>query len=91
MKEKDIKRIIWKYIADETMIDPLKFKDETHLFEEGIFDSMGFLLLIEFIKEKFNVDTADDELLLENFESVNTISTFIANRIVQLDAANASL
>jgi acyl carrier protein len=91
MKEKEIKKIIWQYIAEETMIDPSKFKDETHLFEEGIFDSMGFLLLIEFIKEKFNVDTTDDELLLENFDSVNTISNFIISRIDQFDEARVPL
>lgn len=82
MKEEKIKEKIYNYIVEETMADPELFNHETHLFEEGIFDSMGFLLLIEFIKEEFHVDTKDDELLPDNFDSVNTISAFISHRML---------
>ena len=90
MTKKTISEIICDYIIEETMTDPAQFNSETRLFEEGIFDSMGFLLLIEFIREKFNVDTKDDELLLDNFDSVNTITAFISSRINQWEKVNVT-
>ena len=80
MTEKEIKNRLHQYIVKETMIDSNQIKDETLLFEEGIFDSIGLLLLIEFIKEEFQVTTEDDELLIENFESINSMMSFIINK-----------
>ena len=55
-------------------------KDDTLIFVQGFFDSMGFLLLINFIEEKFGIKTDDAELLEENFESVNAIAAFIERK-----------
>ena len=87
MDKNEITSKIINYIIEETMTDPNQFNGETRLFEEGIFDSMGFLLLIEFIRERFDVDTKDDELLLDNFNTVNTITAFISSRIIQYPEA----
>lgn len=81
MIEKEIKDRLHKYIIKETMSDSNKLKNDTLLFEEGIFDSIGLLLLIEFIKEEFMVNTNDDELLIENFESINSITSFIHGKL----------
>lgn len=81
MTEKEIKYRLHKYIVKETMSDSDQIKDDTLLFEEGIFDSIGLLLLIEFIKEEFNVSTSDEELLIENFESLNSMVNFISGKI----------
>ena len=80
MTQKEINDRLHKYIVKETILDPDQIKNNTLLFEEGIFSSMGLLLLIEFIKEEFNIDTKDDELLLENFESIESMSKFIIKK-----------
>jgi acyl carrier protein len=80
MTEQEIKKRLHQYIVKETMSDSNQIKDDTLLFEQGIFDSIGLLLLIEFIKEEFNVVTGDDELLIENFESINSMVGFIASK-----------
>ena len=43
--------------------------------------SMGLLFLIEYLKEEFNVEVSDEELLPENFESVNSIIKFIEGKL----------
>jgi acyl carrier protein len=80
MTEKEIKDRLHTYIVKETMSDSNNIKDDTLLFEQGIFDSIGLLLLIEFIKNEFNVTTSDDELLIENFESINSMVGFITSK-----------
>jgi acyl carrier protein len=81
MTEKEIKNRLHKYIVKETMSSSNHLKDDTLLFEQGIFDSIGLLLLIEFIKDEFDVTTNDDELLIENFESINSIVKFVIGKM----------
>lgn len=81
MIEKEIKKRLHKYIVKETMSESNHIMDDTLIFEEGIFDSIGLLLLIEFIKDEFKVTTNDDELIVDNFESINSITRFIKNKL----------
>jgi len=47
------------------------------IFKEGYFDSMGFVRLISFIEEEFDIKTVDTDLIEENFKSINSIAAFI--------------
>ena len=79
--EINTKNKIRDYIIESTFDDVDKLTDETLIFEEGILDSMGLLFLIEFLKDEFNITTNDDELVVENFQSINSIMSFIENKI----------
>jgi acyl carrier protein len=70
------------FIAEITFIDPTIIKDETMIFDEGIFDSMGLLNLINFLEREFNVITADTELQEENFGSIERIVAFVERKLV---------
>lgn len=76
-----IKEKIKEYILETSYVSPDKIMDDTKLFSEGIFDSMGFILLINFIEDSFLIKTNDAELLEENFESINSITQFVLNKI----------
>jgi len=76
-----IKNKIREYIVETSYVSPDKIKDESKLFGEGIFDSMGFILLINFIEEAFSIKTKDAELLEDNFESINAIAQFVVNKV----------
>ncbi len=78
--ETDIKTKIKNYILESTFDDVEKITDETLIFEEGVLDSMGLLFLIEFLKEELGVTTNDDELVEENFESINKIVAFLESK-----------
>ena len=82
MTEKEIKNRLHQYIVKETMSESNQINDDTLLFEQGIFDSIGLLLLIEFIKTEFNVNTSDEELVIENFESINSIEKYITSKLI---------
>lgn len=57
-----------------------KLNYDTPLFEKGIIDSTGVLELVAFIEDNFNVIVADDELVLENFSSLNAIEKFLNSK-----------
>jgi acyl carrier protein len=76
-----IKEGVKDYIFQSTSVDKEKLKNESLIFKEGYFDSMGFVMLIAFLEEKFGVKTVDADLIEENFESINAITDFIVRKL----------
>lgn len=76
----ETKNKIRDYILESTFDDVANITDDTLIFEKGVLDSMGLLFLIEFLKEEFGVTTNDDELVVENFESINNIVAFLESK-----------
>jgi acyl carrier protein len=74
------KEKIRNYIVQTSHADANKIKDESLIFKEGFFDSMGFIMLITYLEEQFGIKTVDSDLIEENFESVNAISEFIQRK-----------
>lgn len=50
------------------------------LIESGVIDSLGILKLLEFLESKFSINIADEELIPENFESIESIESFISRK-----------
>ncbi len=71
---------IRNFIAEITFNDPSVIKDDTLIFDEGIFDSMGLLSLINHLEEEYNIYTDDTELQEENFGSVERIVAYISRK-----------
>lgn len=77
----NVKDKVRSYIIETSYAAPEKINDDSKLFSEGIFDSMGFISLINFIEESFSIKTKDAELLEDNFESINAIAQFVINKV----------
>ncbi len=77
----EIKNKIRQYIIETSYANPEQVKDDSLIFVEGIFDSMGFVLLINFIEETFHLKAKDSELLEDNFESINAMTRFVESKI----------
>ena len=75
------KEKVKSYILQAVHINNEKIKDDSLIFKEGYFDSMGFIMLITFIEEEFGIKTNDEDLTEENFESINAITDFIGRKI----------
>ncbi|MDQ3250253.1 MAG: acyl carrier protein, partial [Chloroflexota bacterium] len=53
------------------------FNDAQSLLSSGIVDSLGVLDLVTYIEDEFAVVIADDDLVAENFESIERMAEFI--------------
>ena len=51
--------------------------------EMGIIDSTGILEVIFFLEEAFAIAVDDDEMVPENFDSVNNIAAFVNKKIAK--------
>lgn len=81
VNDKQIRERIRDYLIEATLSDGNAIQDDTLLFDQGIFDSMGLLQLIDFLREEFDVHTDDNELVIENFESLNSIVRYVLDKI----------
>lgn len=79
-KSEHVEQELFAYVKNNTFKDTSNLTSDTKLFVEGIFDSMGFVLLLDFLEEKFNVVLADNELIEENFESINAIAYLVLSK-----------
>ena len=57
--------------------------DDDSFLEKGIIDSTGILELVAFIEETFSFKVADEELVPDNFDSINKLDYFILNKTVR--------
>lgn len=71
------------------------FIDETFLFgqggdqianddsflERGIIDSTGVLELVSFLEEKYPIRIADEELVPDNLDSINSLVCFLERKL----------
>lgn len=71
--------IIRKYIED----DLLRFTEDFELAEDddlllsGKLNSLGVLRLVAFLQEEFACEIPPEDIILENFSTVNSIANYI--------------
>lgn len=76
----DMTEEIRGFIAETSFTDPGEINENTMLFDEGIFDSMGLLNLITFLEEKYDVQTTDIDMIEDNFQSLGAIKDYVIRK-----------
>jgi acyl carrier protein len=77
-----VKQQIKTYVAENFMFSSNGFdldEDESFL-EAGVVDSLGVLELVTFVEETFAVKVADEEIVPDNFDSVEKLSAYIERK-----------
>lgn len=77
-----IKEKVHAYILEVTYSEAVAIQENTLIFQEGLLDSMGFIMLLSFLDETFGVKPSDDELVEENFESIKAITNYVMQKQV---------
>ena len=81
MNISDIIEKVQSYIIKESFTDKADIQYDTLIFENNLLDSMGFLFLMDYLKEEFDIEVEDNELINDNFKSINSISEFVFERL----------
>lgn len=69
--------IIGKFLLGDSSKVP---EDDDSFLEEGIIDSTGVLELVGFIEETFKITIEDEELVPDNLDSLNKLTSFIKKK-----------
>ena len=59
----------------DTVVD-----SDTLLLEEKVIDSMGVIELVAFLEETYKVEFIDDDLTVDNFKTIGSISELILSK-----------
>jgi acyl carrier protein len=78
----DVKQQIRLYLAENFMFSSNGFDldDDASLLEEGVVDSTGVLELVMFVEEVINGEVLDEEIVPENFDTVNSLAAYIERK-----------
>jgi acyl carrier protein len=74
----DRKAVLTAYVKNEIMRNPNAMVEvEQDLIGTGIIDSLGILQLIGHIGEVFGIDIPDEDVVYENFMSINALDSYL--------------
>lgn len=79
MEKDNIRKFIYEKFP---LAKSKKVQDSSQLLEEGILDSLGVLELVNHLQDEVGIPIEDDELVPENFASIDAIAAFVASKIV---------
>lgn len=81
-------KIILNYITDtligDALEDPLEIDDD--LLGSAILDSIEMVRLIAFLEKEFEIQILPEEMIIENFMTVQHICTFIEDKQLAIKA-----
>lgn len=80
----DVKDKIKKYIAENFLFSSNGFNldDDESFLEAGVVDSLGVVELVSFVEENYKISVPDDDIVPDNFDSVDNLAAYIARRAI---------
>ena len=81
MKEEDIKNKIIKFINDDKFQKGKIIDSKTDLFNANVLDSLKILELVMFLENEFNFSISENELIEDNFRSIDSITDYSSKKI----------
>jgi len=82
--ESDIKKVLIDFINESFLpssgLD--SFEDSDSFMDKGIVDSTGVLELLEFIEDSFDIKVEDEEVIPDNLDSLNKLTSFIKGKCI---------
>lgn len=76
----DIEQVIRDYIMKEFKPETA-FDSTSSLIGQGIIDSLAIFLLTGYIEERFKIKIKQEDIIMENFDSLNTIKDLIMAKL----------
>ena len=79
----DIVNTLERFIVDEIVMgdEQTQLDPDASLISSGIVDSLALLRLISFIEERFGVRIEDDEVVPDNFETLNVMRGLVEAKL----------
>jgi len=73
----EIRRFVLELAAGHELSS---IEDSDSLIENGLIDSLGVFQLVAFLEETFGLRIGDEEILLQNFRTIDAIEAFVVKK-----------
>lgn len=82
MKAAPVKTQVRAYIAENFLMrgDADQLKDDDSFIEKHVIDSTGFLELVTFLEDTYGVIVADEEMVPENLDTIDSIDAYVRRK-----------
>ena len=78
----DLKAEIRKFVMENAQTRGVtEVSDDMSLTDSGIVDSLGIFRLVSFLEENVGVHIGDDEIILDNFQTIADIERFVSSKL----------
>ena len=71
---------IHDFLVAEFPSEQSAYAPDENLLAQGIIDSMGLLKLVTFLESHFEIETTDEDLVPENFTTLEMIRDFVERK-----------
>jgi acyl carrier protein len=73
-----------QFIIDNFVFgDASYLADDDSFLDNGLIDSMGILTLVVYVEKTFGIAVKDEEIVPDNWDSVNRIANFIGSKLAK--------
>ncbi len=81
-----IRATVRKFVMENFLYDGLSHEldDDASLLETGVVDATGVLELMLFVEDAYGVQVGETDLAPENFDSINSITNYIARQLTNM-------
>lgn len=62
-------------------IDESSVADDENIFESGLVNSLFAMQLVSFIEAEFEISIENEELDIENFKDINSITALVSSKL----------
>ena len=78
----DVKAALRRFIEQNFVLGTggLKLEDGDSFLDHHVLDSTGFLELVAFLEETFEIKVGDAEMIPENLDSIENVAAFVISK-----------
>ena len=81
MSETDIKSKVREFVVEVAQRKGVTgVADDDSITENGVIDSLAIFRLVAFLEEDLGVRISDEEIINDNFQSINDITNFVLTK-----------
>jgi acyl carrier protein len=74
----DRKTALIEFVKNEIMRNKnAKLNEDEDLLSAGVLDSLAILQLVAFIEDRFGIKVPDEDVVFENFQSINALVAYL--------------
>ncbi len=79
----DAVAVIRDFLASRSShsVDAVELDRSRDLLEDGVIDSLGLMVLIDFLSERYELEFEPDEIVPENFKTLGAIATLVDDKV----------
>lgn len=82
MEQSEILKQVTDFIEQNFVYDQeMSLNNDESLLDSGLVDSTGILEVVSFLEQTYNISVEDEEMVPDNLDSINKISSFINRKI----------